>query len=111
MHLVLRFDLTEPETEQFLAEASTALRVLAARPGYRSGRLGRSLDDPCVWLLISEWDGVGAYRRALSSYDVKVEATPLLARARDEPSAYETLLYDDGGQAVSDRAEQDRPGG
>ena len=40
-------------------------------------------DDP--------WEDVGAYRRALSSYDVKVTAVPLLSRAVDEPSAYEVV--------------------
>ena len=35
---------------------------------------------------------VGAYRRALSSYDVKVGAVPLLSRALDEPSAYEAVV-------------------
>ena len=33
----------------------------------------------------------GAYRRALSSYDVKLHAVPTLSRALDEPSAYEVV--------------------
>jgi hypothetical protein len=35
---------------------------------------------------------VGAYRRALGGFDVKVHATPLLAQSLDEPSAYEILV-------------------
>ena len=54
-------------------------------------------------MLTTEWEGVGAYRRSLSAYDVKVDAAPLLARGRDEPSAFEVLLSDDGG-APSRRA-------
>ncbi len=34
---------------------------------------------------------MGSYRRALSAYDVKLGAVPLLSRAVDEPSAYEVL--------------------
>ena len=54
-------------------------------------------------MLSTEWDGVGAYRRSLSAYDVKVDAAPLLARGRDEPSAFEVLLSDEG-PAASGRA-------
>ena len=40
---------------------------------------------------MTEWESVGAYRRALGGFDVKVHATPLLAESLDEPSAFETL--------------------
>jgi hypothetical protein len=53
--------------------------------------VGRNLDDPTLWLLTTRWENVGAYRRALSSYDVKLNAVPLLSRAVDEPSAYELV--------------------
>ena len=75
---------------QFRGAAQAALAALAARPGYVDGHVGRNLDDPALWLLTTRWVGVGAYRRALSSYDVKVTAVPLLSQAVDEPSAYET---------------------
>jgi hypothetical protein len=48
------------------------------------------------------WRDVGSYRRALSSYDVKVTAVPLLSRALDEPSAYE--LYERWEAAVGEHA-------
>ena len=101
MFVVVRFDVSAGEADGFLGRAREALAALAARPGYLTGRVGRSVDEPGVWTVLTEWEGVGAYRRALSAYDVKVRATPLLALARDEPSAYETLLYNDGVQAVS----------
>ena len=75
----------------FLAQAEAAMRVLAARPGHVRGRLAQSMDEPNHWCLITEWESVGAYRRALSAMDVKLYATPLLAQAVYEPSAYETL--------------------
>ena len=56
-----------------------------------TGRVGRAADDPTAWVLVTEWVGVGACRRALSAYEVKLKATPLLAQAADEPSAYEIL--------------------
>ena len=42
-------------------------------------------------MLATTWEHVGAYRRALSAYDVKLHAVPLLSRALDEPSAYEVV--------------------
>ncbi len=95
MLVVTRFSVPESDGESFGESARGALAALAARPGYRGGRLGRAADDPTAWVLTTEWDGVGAYRRALSAYEVKVSATPLLSRGCDEPSAYE-LLYADG---------------
>jgi antibiotic biosynthesis monooxygenase len=97
--VVTRFVVPEEGGERFLADARRALAALAARPGYRSGRVGRAVDDPTAWVVQSEWDGVGAYRRALSAYDVKVDAAPLLGLARDEVSAYEVLVTDDGPSA------------
>jgi hypothetical protein len=105
--VVFRFAVPEDDAA-FAADARTALETLAARPGFVRGRLGRAADDPAEWALVTEWDGVGAYRRALSAYEVKVHATPLLARARDEPGAYEVLVSANGtgvtGTADSDRA-------
>ena len=65
--------------------------MLAQQRGYAEGHLGRNVDDPTLWVMVTRWKDVGSYRRALSSYDVKVGAVPLLSRAIDEPSAYESL--------------------
>jgi hypothetical protein len=90
MLVVNRFVVTGPEAE-FTGRAQAALTVLAARPGYLRGTLNRAYDDPTHWTLVTQWESVGAYRRALGAYDVKVNATPLLAESLDEPSAYEEL--------------------
>lgn len=95
--------MPEDEAADFLPQAQAALAAFAARPGYLRGRVGRSADDPTAWVLSTEWESVGAYRRSLSAYDVKVDAAPLLGRGRDEPSAFEVLLSDDGA-APSRRA-------
>lgn len=103
MLVVSRFpSIKNAEAPGFLAEAQRALEVLAARPGFRSGRLARAADDPNAWVLISEWENIGAWRRALSAYEVKLESTPLLAQAADEPSAYEVLVaIDETGTVIS----------
>lgn len=64
--------------------------LLAAKPGYVDGWIGRNLDDPDLWTLATRWEHVGAYRRALSSYELKLQM-PVLMRAIDEPSAYEVV--------------------
>ncbi len=72
-----------------LAVAVAALlRALSARPGFRDGELGRSADDPALWALVTRWDGVGAYRRALSASEVKITGAPVWVHAVDEPGVY-----------------------
>lgn len=96
-------------SDTFTDRAHAALAALAARPGYLRGQLTRSLDEPAHWCLVTEWESVGAYRRALGAFEVKVAANPLLAESLDEPSAYEALATaGPGGEVVvasSDRNE------
>ena len=94
MIVVSRFDDAPADIED---RAAVALDVLAARPGFVRGRFGRAADDPGAYVLVTEWIGVGAYRRALSAYEVKIHASPLLALGRDEPSAFEVLRSTEGG--------------
>ena len=97
--VVTRFDVPEDQSAAFLPKAQAALAAFAARPGYVRGRIGRAADDPTAWVLTTEWTGVGAYRRSLSSYDVKVDAAPLLSLGRDEASAFEVLHASDADGA------------
>ena len=94
MLVLSRFRVPEPEGEQFRVELAAAHAVLADRAGYVGGQVGRNMDDPTLWVLSTRWENVGAYRRALSSYEVKLNAVPLLSRAVDEPSAYEVVETD-----------------
>ena len=89
--VVNRFRVPEDESGEFRGRLETALAVLSEQKGYDDGRLGRNVDDPSLWTMVTRWRDVGSYRRALSSYDVKVGAVPLLSSAIDEPSAYESL--------------------
>ena len=72
-----------------------ALDALRERPGFVDGSVARNLDEPELWLLTTRWRDVGSYRRALSSYDVKIAAVPTLSQAVDEPSAYAPVGRDD----------------
>ena len=79
------------EADQFRADLDAAHAVLAAQQGYVEGHIGRNVDDPGLWVLSTRWQHVGAYRRALSTYDAKLTAVPVLGRAIEEPSAYEIV--------------------
>jgi quinol monooxygenase YgiN len=98
------------DSREFPERAQQALTALAARPGYLRGTLGRSTDDPTAWLLLTEWENVGSYRRALSGYEVKLHATPLLAAALDLPSGFEALVDVAPGGAPVSRASDREPG-
>jgi hypothetical protein len=68
-----------------------ALGILADKPGYVGGEVGRNVDDPSLWVLTTRWENVGSYRRALGSYEGKMHIQPLMVHALDEPSAYEVV--------------------
>lgn len=91
MLVVNRFRAEADDAEVFRADLERALNVLSARPGFEDGRLGRNVDDPSLWVMVTRWANVGSYRRALSSYEVKMDAVQTLSRAIEEPSAFEAL--------------------
>jgi quinol monooxygenase YgiN len=89
--VVNRFRVPAPEADALRSQLEEAHALLSTKPGYVDGAIGRNLDEPDLWVLTTRWESVGAYRRALSSYDVKLAAVPTLSRALDEPSAYEVV--------------------
>jgi quinol monooxygenase YgiN len=91
MLVVTRFVVTEQEATGFRDRARRAVDVLTTQPGLVGAQLARATDDPTRWVLAMQWDSVGSYRRALSAFDVKVAAVPLLSEAVDEPTAFEVL--------------------
>jgi len=91
MLVVNRFRVSESQAAAFREQLQQARDVLAAQTGYVDGSVGRNLDEPDLWVLTTRWESVGAYRRALSTYDVKLSAVPILSQAVDEPSAYEVV--------------------
>jgi quinol monooxygenase YgiN len=85
---VTRLRAQGQDGEALAAAVAPLLAALAARPGFRDGELGRSADDPSLWALVTRWDGVGTYRRALSAAEVKIAGAPVWVHALDEPGAY-----------------------
>ena len=79
------------DEESFRTGVRVALDALAARPGHVSSRLAQALDDPGTWVLVSEWVNVGSYRRALSSYDVRMASAVLMGAVINEATAYEVM--------------------
>lgn len=98
--VVSRFRVEGHERTRFLDDAARAMDALGAQSGCVALSLAQSTDDAELLLLRSEWSGVGAYRRALSAFDVKVNAVPLLSCAIDEPSAYEVIRDGAGAGAT-----------
>ena len=91
MLVVSRFRVPDEEAQTFRSDLESALSVLSEQVGYADGQVGRNVDDPTLWTMVTRWRDVGSYRRALSEYDVKIGAVPVMSRAIDEPSAYEQL--------------------
>ena len=90
MFAVTRLRAAGQDGDALAAAVAPLLEALSARPGFRDGELGRSADDPDLWALVTRWDGVGSYRRALSAAEVKITGAPVWVHALDEPGVYLT---------------------
>ena len=90
MFAVTRFRATGEHAATLSAAVGPLLGALGARPGFRGGELGQAADDSSLWALVTRWDGVGAYRRALSAAEVKITGAPVWVFAVDEPGVYVT---------------------
>ncbi len=86
---IARFEVPLAESAAFAIDAKTAYEALASCAGFIDGEYGQNLDQSTLWTIVTRWENVGSYRRALSAMRTKLEAIPLLARAIDEPGAYE----------------------
>ncbi|MEU8226060.1 antibiotic biosynthesis monooxygenase family protein [Kribbella sp. NPDC048915] len=91
MFVVIRFRVGEDDQAGFGERVRAAVDVLEQQKGFVAARVGRNVDDPELLALTLEFENIGSYRRALSPYDVKLTAVPLLSQAIDEPTAYEDL--------------------
>lgn len=85
MFTVLRLRSDDPLDRPLTALAT----ALGARPGFRSAEHGAALEDPTLWSLVTRWEDVGSYRRALSAYEVKLAFGPVQHLILDEPGAFD----------------------
>ena len=90
MLAIARFSVPLAQSQEFADQLEVAKDALSQREGFIDAELGQNLDDPTLWVLMTQWKNVGSYRRALSSLEVKMLAVPVLAQALDEPGAYES---------------------
>jgi len=89
MLAIARFEVPLGNAAHFQTQLSAALESFSKCAGFVDGEFGQNLDDPSLWSLMTRWENVGSYRRALSTNDVKMNVIPTLAQAIDEPGAYE----------------------
>ncbi|MGW4664033.1 antibiotic biosynthesis monooxygenase family protein [Streptosporangium sandarakinum] len=89
MLAVIRYSVPAARTGEFLTQVHDIADTLAAQPGHIRGRVTRSVDDPELWALVSEWEGAGFYRRALGA--ARMAMYPLMTLMINEPSAFEDV--------------------
>jgi hypothetical protein len=95
---LLRFRTSDGPS--LMAGLRESVAVLSRFDGFVDARIGRAVDDEELIVLQLSWRTVGDYRRALSSYDVKVSVVPVISQVIDEPTAYEVLHVTDSDGPV-----------
>ncbi len=103
MFVVTRHRVAQTDLAAWLEQAKLAVAPLASAAGCKELHIGLATDEADLVSIISVWDGVGSYRRALSSFDAKMLSIPFLSTAIDEPSAYE-IVHSRHGTAAADFA-------
>jgi quinol monooxygenase YgiN len=91
----LRLDHGAADDESVQTSMQELVGILQQQPGVIRVALGRAVDDPTLWSLVSEWADLGSYRRALSGYAVKVAFGPIQRWILDEPSVFQTVTIGD----------------
>jgi hypothetical protein len=99
---VTRLRAAAEQAAELVSSVEGLLAVLGERPGFRGAEFGRAAEDPALWALVTRWDGVGAYRRALSAGPVKIAGAPVWVHAVDEAGVF--LPDDEAGTPAGDGA-------
>jgi quinol monooxygenase YgiN len=74
--------------------------LCAQSPGFLSSELGQSTDSLEDFTMIHRWADVGAYRKFLSRYEVKLEVIPFLSTFTKDSVTVEIIM-----DSQSDRVE------
>ena len=99
--VINRFRVTTEQSASFADDARLALAALAESAGFIDGAIAQATDETNLRLITTRWKDVGSYRRALSRFEVKISAVPLLSGAIDESSAFEAVHVVSGGVTTS----------
>ncbi|MDA9913104.1 antibiotic biosynthesis monooxygenase [Candidatus Nanopelagicales bacterium] len=94
MLVLMRFTAsdTSPQAAQSLqARQETLVQSLSAAPGFSSATLGRSPDVPEEWVVATNWDDTGSFRRGLSRYEVKLALGALAPESQNLTSVFEVI--------------------
>ena len=97
MLVITRHRVAQSDLPNWLAQAKESISPLASQPGCISAEIGLATDEPDLVAVVTRWDGVGSYRRALSNFEVKMHSIPFLSTAIDESTAYELIHRNAGG--------------
>lgn len=97
--VITRYRVASLET--WLVDAKAALAPLVTQPQCLGGEISASVDDPELVAIVTRWATVGDYRRAMSSFDVKMHTVPLLSASIDEPTTFE-VLHRNGPDGAAD---------
>ena len=71
MIAIARFEVPLAESAAFAIDAKTAYEALASCAGFIDGEYGQNLDESTLWAIVTRWENVGSYRRALSAMCTK----------------------------------------
>lgn len=85
----------EADRAAWLVRMRAALGVLGESAGFLRGQIAQATDDGALMVVSTSWANVGAYRKALSRFEVKAQVIPLLSQAVDEASAFEAVVVRD----------------
>ena len=99
--MITRHRVAQIDLPNWLDDAKVSLAPLAKQAGCISAEIGLATDEPDLVCVVTRWEGVGSYRRALSNFDVKMHSIPFLSTAIDESTAYELIHRNVGGE-ISD---------
>ncbi len=85
MYVVNRF---QSPGADFAQQAQPVVDYWRSCNGCLAAELVRNVDDPELWAIVSQWEQVRDYRKAMSGYEATMLLTPVMLQCIDEPSAY-----------------------
>ena len=86
---------------QFEQGSERMMELCAQSPGFLSSELGQSTDSLEDYTVIHRWADVGAYRKFLSRYEVKLEVIPFLSTFTKDSVTVEIIWDSQSGRGES----------